>query len=131
MFDKLFGRKAKPVILATNLPTPVPPSAIVVAEPSVRIPAVGNHVWWAPKELDCIVTSVGKLGFTFQGGEMIQRGNRLVPRWTVATGFDHPFDESTGTWIIGEGRTPKNVRGKVILPDPVKVSSGSIRASVR
>lgn len=119
-----FGKKSKPVALATNLPTPVEVSATKVTVPpvvTVRIPKVGDHVYWSPKRLECTVVSVGLLGFTFQGGEPVRKSKGIVPRWTVYTGFDHSFDDSTGAWIVGEGQKPKNVRGKVIMPDPVKV----------
>lgn len=123
-----FGKKKeKKVELATNLPTPVPPLAftgqnlVLPVESSVRVPLLGDRVWWAPKQLECIVISVGPLGFTFQGGELVKKSKRTVPRWTVYTGFDHKWDEAVGSWIVGEGQTPKSVRGLVVKPDPVKI----------
>lgn len=93
-----------------------------------KLPGVGDQVWWAPKQLGCIVTARDLNGnFTFQGGEIVRnKRGREVPRWTVMAGLDSAkWDESSKMWIVGEGPAPKNVRGVVIVPTPVVVSGQS------
>ena len=91
----------------------------------LRIPAAGELVWWASKQIGCTVTKVSTNGIlTFQGGEIIKnKKGRQVPRWTVQSRIENAtFDPATQYWIVGEGLTPKVIRGVVVTPKPVSVS---------
>lgn len=95
---------------------------------SLRVPQVGEKVWWAPKGLGCLVTHAGNgLVFQFQGGETIKnKKGRQVPRWTVQAKLGAAtWDNILGMWIVGQGKTPKLVRGTIITPDPVAMSGKS------
>lgn len=94
----------------------------------IKIPRVGDKVWWAPKGLGGIVTGRGEKGtMIFQGGELItNKKGRVVPRWTVAAGIDtYVWHADIKMWVVGQGPTPKLVNGQVITPDPVAVSGAS------
>ena len=99
--------------------------------PSLRYPQPGEAVWWAPKQLGAIVTSLNADGsFTFQGGELVKNSKgRLLPRWTVMAGADTVYyDPSVKMWICGQGKLPHAVRGIVLMPEPVQLS-GEARGS--
>jgi len=75
--------------------------------------------------LGCHITEVKGDHVIFQGGDLVTNSQgRVVPRWTVMT---HPstmtFNASLGMWIVGEGPTPKVVRGQVIRPEPVALAA--------
>lgn len=94
----------------------------------VKVPRVGDKVWWAPKEVGGLVTKREMNGtIVFQGGEIvINKKGRAVPRWTVGAGVNtYRWDESLQMWIVGQGKLPKNVRGDIVTPDPVAASGSS------
>lgn len=91
----------------------------------IRIPKVGDRIWWAPKQIWGEIFRVLEetMNFTFVAGDMLVGSDgRYAPRWTVRTGMTgHYFDASVNAWIIGRGLLPKNVRGKIITPEPIKL----------
>jgi hypothetical protein len=90
-----------------------------------KVPNVGDPVWWASKQLGCIVTELqGNGTVIFQGGEIVKNGKgREVPRWTVATfATNAVWNGTIHMWVVGEGPAPKDVRGTVITPDSVLLS---------
>lgn len=90
-----------------------------------RVPLVGDPVWWAPKQIGCVVTAIEPNGnVVFQGGEIVKNSRgRQIPRWTVAAGCStYLWDESLQMWIVGQGVTPKEVRGAILKPSPVQLS---------
>lgn len=95
----------------------------------IRLPKIGEAVWWAPKGVGCVITDVLSNGnVVFQGGPVVRnKRGRQVPQWTVATGGETPqWDESIQMWIVGQGPLPKNTRGTIITPDPVALSGKSV-----
>lgn len=96
-----------------------------------RIPQVGDPVWWAPKQVGCVITARHPDGsMTFQGGEIVKNvKGRQVPRWTAMTGRStYLWDARLRTWVVGQGPIPKIVRGLVVQPQPVALS-GSAQGS--
>lgn len=94
----------------------------------LRIPSVGDAVWWAPKEEKCVVSKVELDGsLIFQGGPLVKRpSGKVTPRWTVATAADAcRWHEGLGAWIVGEGPVPKKPGEIVVQPSPVNTSVGT------
>lgn len=96
-------------------------------------PAVGDPVWYAPKQVGCSVTKVyGDHGgrIQFQGGPIIKnKRGRQFPRYTVETkGGGAVWNTQLEMWIVGQGPRPRTHGGIVLLPEPVLVT-GSRRGS--
>jgi len=94
-----------------------------------RVPAIGDPVWWAPKELGGIVTERRADIIVFQGGEIVRnKRGRETPRWTVASRADNfTWHEDLKLWSVGQGPMPKTVRGVIVTPDLIEVK-GSFAA---
>lgn len=92
----------------------------------LRIPQVGDPVWWAPKRVGLSVRRVYPNGrILCLGGETIKNSKgRQVPRWSVAThGANCVWDSDLNMWILGSGQTPKIGRDQqVVYPKPVLMS---------
>lgn len=90
-----------------------------------RVPRVTDYVWWAPKQLEGVVISVGTNGFRFHAGPLIERKEgKQVPEWTVTANFDAgTWDESLHCWIVGQGKHPEKMTGMVLKPDAVVISA--------
>jgi len=113
---------------------------------AVRVPAVGDPLWWCTKREKCVVTEVHPDGsFNFSGGPVIKnKRGRQVPRWSVAAKFYTDQElralseqrgvsyaklkraathwHERGFWVVGTGPTPKYGRGQLIYPKPVLMS---------
>lgn len=89
-----------------------------------RYPAIGDPVWWAPKEVKAVITAVSPSGgFVFQGGEIVRNAKgRELPRWTVAAAVNAYIWNDAGFWQVGQGRLPRKVGEQVVYPEPVAVS---------
>jgi hypothetical protein len=101
------------------------PSIVVPRAVTVRIPSLGDPVWWAPKCAGCTVTRVQTDGLiTFQGGETIKnKKGRQVPRWTVQSLVKNfVWRDDLKMWIVGAGPHPKTLRGQVVYPEPARLS---------
>lgn len=97
----------------------------------VRVPRIGDQVWWAPKGVGGVVTARYTNGnIIFQGGEIVKnKKGREVPRWTVAAGVNtYVWNADIAMWVVGQGRLPKSARGVIVTPDPVAVS-GALKGS--
>lgn len=97
-------------------------SLFLPAVSALRVPKVGDLVWWAAKQVGCQLTKVEWDGsLIFQGGRLIKRASgKVVPEWTVAT---HPssleWDPANNWWVCGQGPIPR--RGTVITPEPTNI----------
>lgn len=90
-----------------------------------RVPKVGDPVWFASKGFEAVVTQVGHATFQFQYGPVVRekKSGRMVLQYTTIGRIeDAVYDESMKTWLIGNGKYPKNVRGQVVRPDPIMLS---------
>ena len=90
-------------------------------------PKPGDAVWWAKKEVEGRVTSVGLGVVNFAAGGPCEtpRGRKVANRYTVSAPLeDFSYDKSYDGWIIGQGPMPKNVRGKLVMPKPVNIKGG-------
>lgn len=106
---------------------------LLVPNALARTPKVGDPVWWAPKQAKCTVTKVESDGsLLFQGGPLVRRpSGKVVPRWTVATVAEEcRWDPQTEVWVVGQGPTPKDVRGTVIMPQPVNARVGTQKGRI-
>lgn len=94
----------------------------------LRVPLLGDLVYWAPKKVRGIVSGREGNVIIFQGGEIIQnKRGREVPRWTVSSRSENFVRrDDLGLWIIGQGETPKLVNGVVVYPEPVALSGSSV-----
>lgn len=92
----------------------------------LRVPLVGDLVWWAPKQFMGRVTEVRGNMVTFQGGELVEnKKGRIVPRWTTMSRSEN-YKWDRQFWVIGQGPTPKiSENGQIIYPDPVSLSGKS------
>lgn len=86
-----------------------------------RVPQVTDYVWWAPKQIEGVVTQVGAYGFRFQAGPLVEsKKGKWMPEWTVTANFDAGYyDDSLHAWIVGQGPVPKKIKGTLITPEPV------------
>lgn len=93
---------------------------------TTRIPQVTDYVWWAPKQLEGVVTHVFSTGFRFEAGPIVEhKTGKKMPEWTVTANWDAGYwDESLHCWIVGQGAVPKNIQGVTILPLPVSMRMG-------
>lgn len=102
-------------------------------------PAVGDPVWWAPKQVGCVVTKVyGDNGgrIQFQGGPIVKNNRgRQLPRFTVETvGGGARWDTRLEMWVVGQGPRPRRAGELILLPDPVLISGqrrGSFATNTR
>jgi hypothetical protein len=102
-------------------------------------PAVGDPVWWAPKQVGCQVTRVygDKLGrIQFQGGPIIKnsRGHQF-PKYCVETkGGGVTWNVHLEMWMVGRGPRPRRQGGIILLPEPCLITGkghGSFATSGR
>ena len=96
-------------------------------------PAVGDPVWWAPKQVGCVVTRVyGDRGgrVEFAGGPITKNKiGRQAPLYTVETkGGGLTWNVHLEMWVVGQGPRPQRYGEIVLLPTPVLVS-GTARGS--
>lgn len=91
-----------------------------------KAPMIGDPVWYAPKRVGCMVirVNVGQNSVVFRGGPVVKnKRGREVPRWTIQTRITNlRWNPHTKMFNVGEGPTPKVVRGQVVYPDPVAMS---------
>lgn len=100
-----------------------------------RIPKIGDKVWWAPKQLWCEVAKIDidTINFIFIGGEPVRTSDgQIRPRWSVNTGLGgHFFHEPINAWVVGRGQMPRNIRGKIITPDVIKLTMNPSTGDMR
>jgi hypothetical protein len=110
-----------------------PKGVVVPKKVIVRIPSVGDSVWWAPKGVGGEVRSVQTNGMvSLTAGPLVKnKKGRQVPRWTVqANAKSFVWRGDLNCWILGQGPHPKVVRGEIknpkghqiVRPTPVQMS---------
>lgn len=94
---------------------------------TARVPQVTDVVWWASKQIEAVVISVGSEGFRFEGGEPVENKiGKRVPRWTVTTNYDSAiWDDSLHCWIVGQGKYPTVLHGAIVKPEPVTMTGAT------
>jgi len=94
---------------------------------SAMRPKVGDTVWWAAKRLEGRITSLTGDGFVFASGGpcTTPSGRKVADRYSTIVGaVDAVWHQDIHCWVVGRGPLPKNVRGRVIRPEPVIIHVG-------
>jgi hypothetical protein len=87
-------------------------------------PKVGEHVWFATKQVEGEITWIGEGAklFMFGSGTPSKRKRTQFRYFTTVYTNDVVYDQTLHAWLVGEGPVPDHLlRGTVIRPDPVEI----------